>query len=406
MELLQDALLNKAATMRLMPPPTRGAKQQQQQQQTTAVTTSGNKNNAPQISLSKASPPTMSSVPPLGLLSPNSGIILPPRTPTRGSPLRILVVSEWPHARDTIVKHLRAILGGISNQHHDYQLHIATNHIEATQMIAYPQAMSYDYVALNLASDQHVLGITRLICGSMQHKDANTLVITTPMQRSLIMESAKNHEQEMIPVNCSFVFKPIKRSKLNWYFGVRQHDPTLSRDQQSSDTASQQPQSFTAAAAAVMAPDSSQKRVATQKELFRRMEQDVGGKGYRVMLVEDNLVNQKVLTRYLVRVGLDVEVACDGQECVDMFLSHPHGYYSIILCDLFMPVKDGYEATRDIRQWEQENSQERIPIVALSANVMSDVAQKCMDCGFSTYISKPVNFATLSDVIRKHLLKS
>lgn len=69
-------------------------------------------------------------------------------------------------------------------------------------------------------------------------------------------------------------------------------------------------------------------------------------------------------------------------------------------------IVDGYEATRDIRQWEQENSQERIPIVALSANVMSDVAQKCMDCGFSTYISKPVNFATLSDVIRKHLLKS
>lgn len=42
------------------------------------------------------------------------------------------------------------------------------------------------------------------------------------------------------------------------------------------------------------------------------------------------------------RVGLDVEVACDGQECVDMFLSHPHGYYSIILCDLFMPVKGTY----------------------------------------------------------------
>ena len=42
------------------------------------------------------------------------------------------------------------------------------------------------------------------------------------------------------------------------------------------------------------------------------------------------------------RVGLDVEVASDGQECVDMFLSHPHGYYSIILCDLFMPVKGTY----------------------------------------------------------------
>lgn len=119
-------------------------------------------------------------------------------------------------------------------------------------------------------------------------------------------------------------------------------------------------------------------------------------------------MNQKVLTRYLVRVGLLVDVANDGEECVAYFMDKPYGYYSMILCDLFMPKKDGFEATREIRQWEETNvdskNQWRTPIVALSANVMSDVASKCLACGFSTYISKPVNFAILSDVIRNYLL--
>ncbi|KAI9020974.1 CheY-like superfamily [Phycomyces nitens] len=72
-----------------------------------------------------------------------------------------------------------------------------------------------------------------------------------------------------------------------------------------------------------------------------------------------------------------------------------------------MPVKDGYEATREVREWETANGippDKQVPIIALSANVMSDVAEKCLASGFSTYISKPVNFAMLSDVIRGYLL--
>jgi CheY-like chemotaxis protein len=67
---------------------------------------------------------------------------------------------------------------------------------------------------------------------------------------------------------------------------------------------------------------------------------------------------------------------------------------------------DGYETTREIREWEKQHlgpNDKQMPIVALSANVMSDVANICLECGFSTYISKPVNFATLSDVIRGYL---
>lgn len=70
-----------------------------------------------------------------------------------------------------------------------------------------------------------------------------------------------------------------------------------------------------------------------------------------------------------------------------------------------MSFADGYEATHEIRQWEASLNprQPPIPIVALSANVMSDVATKCKEVGFSHYISKPVNFTTLSQVVRGYI---
>lgn len=55
--------------------------------------------------------------------------------------------------------------------------------------------------------------------------------------------------------------------------------------------------------------------------------------------IVDNLVNQKVLTRYLTRVGLNVDIAVHGGECIDLFFKYPRDHYSLILCDLFMPVK-------------------------------------------------------------------
>lgn len=442
LELLQDALADKAASMRLVPPPSRTAKTQAPVKDSNKPDTSSKKVELAVPVITEGGTETKAAKTIAGgirtpssrtnLLSPNASVILPPRTPTRGSPLRVLLVSEWNHSRDTIAKHLRSILSSFS--HYDYLLNIASDHIEAMQVLAQPEDTAYEYILINLSSTQHVLAITRLIRGRLQHQDTNVLIITTPMQRSMIMENAKDEEQKSIPQNCGFVFKPVKRSKLNWYFGIGQGGAE-------SDSGSGNNSSV------IAAPDSSRQRVAIQKEVFRKMEADVGGKGFRVLLVEgnnrhnlkhlfsviyryiDNVVNQKVLTRYLTRVGLDVEVAGDGEACLELFYSHPPNYYSLILCDLFMPIKgkffpeksqpltyaesklilDGYETTREIREWEARNlgdNDKRIPIVALSANVMSDVAQKCLEGGFSTYISKPVNFATLSDIIRSHLLKS
>lgn len=66
-----------------------------------------------------------------------------------------------------------------------------------------------------------------------------------------------------------------------------------------------------------------------------------------------------------------------------------------------MPHKDGYEACRDIREWEEANSYPKIPVIALSANVMSVVSDKCAAAGFSDYVTKPVDFISLSKAMVK-----
>lgn len=76
----------------------------------------------------------------------------------------------------------------------------------------------------------------------------------------------------------------------------------------------------------------------------------------------------------------------------------------MLQCDLHMPRKDGYQTCRDIRAWEAKNSLPRTAIVALSANVMDDVADKCAAVGFDSYVTKPVDFRELATVMADLLL--
>ena len=66
-----------------------------------------------------------------------------------------------------------------------------------------------------------------------------------------------------------------------------------------------------------------------------------------------------------------------------------------------MPRKDGYQACREIREWEETNNTKKLPIIALSANVMSDVQDKCVAAGFNDYVTKPVDFIDLSTALSK-----
>ena len=107
-----------------------------------------------------------------------------------------------------------------------------------------------------------------------------------------------------------------------------------------------------------------------------------------VLLVEDNVVNQKVASKILERVGHNVTVASDGVCCLE-FLANSGKQFDIILMDCLMPRLSGYEATKKIRELEVVSGK-RIPILALTANAMQGDKQQCLDAGMDDYIPKPI----------------
>jgi CheY-like chemotaxis protein len=120
--------------------------------------------------------------------------------------------------------------------------------------------------------------------------------------------------------------------------------------------------------------------------------------GLRILLAEDNVVNQKVIERMLTKQGCRVDVAENGLDAVNMSDSEE---YDLIFMDLRMPEKDGIEAVMDIRRRELRENLSRIPIVAMTANAMGGDRDACIDAGMDDYVSKPVQIATLTEVLER-----
>jgi PAS domain S-box-containing protein len=118
----------------------------------------------------------------------------------------------------------------------------------------------------------------------------------------------------------------------------------------------------------------------------------------RVLLVEDNLVNQKVATRMLEKLNCRVYIANNGKEAV---LMAGTSFYDIIFMDCQMPEMDGYEATSEIRR--EESASEHIPIVAMTAHVMQGAKERCLEAGMDDYISKPIQRKKLGRILQKYL---
>ncbi len=130
--------------------------------------------------------------------------------------------------------------------------------------------------------------------------------------------------------------------------------------------------------------------------------QDLKMKNIKILLAEDNPVNQKVAVGILKKMGLSCEIAGNGLEAVAKLEKEQ---FDIVLMDIQMPEMDGYEATQKIRNFENSNINKRIPIIAMTANVLQKDKESCSESGMDDYVSKPIIPVELAKVIEKWLPK-
>ncbi len=124
----------------------------------------------------------------------------------------------------------------------------------------------------------------------------------------------------------------------------------------------------------------------------------------RILLAEDNELNQEIATAILGDAGFSTEVADNGQIAVDMLKKSEPGYYQLVLMDVRMPVMNGYEATRAIRKLDDPDLAS-IPILAMTANAFEEDKQEALNCGMNGHLAKPIDVKMLLDTLDKILVQ-
>ncbi|EHK42346.1 histidine kinase, variant 2 [Trichoderma atroviride IMI 206040] len=284
----------------------------------------------------------------------------------------ILIICPQTHSREATAQHIEMTLP----KDVPHQITAVGSVEEAEKFIGGDDPIRFSHIVINLGEAEAVISVMDQITKSQKMDSTMILILSDSVQRQAVMRYASGTKYEKLFSEklVNFIYKPVKPSRFAVIF-----DPDKIRDLSTDWNRS-----------------TAQQMLESQKASSLDLQKRMGNKGYRILLVEDNPVNQKVMMKFLKKVGLDVDIAVDGEECLDRALSRPHSYYSLILCDLHMPRKDGYQACRELREWELLGNYPAMPIIALSANVMSDVQEKCIAAGFSDYVTKPVDFIDLS----------
>ncbi|WP_163322715.1 response regulator [Draconibacterium mangrovi] len=117
-----------------------------------------------------------------------------------------------------------------------------------------------------------------------------------------------------------------------------------------------------------------------------------------ILLVEDNLLNQKVVIFNLKKYNYNVTAVTNGPEAIEQVKQHA---YDLVLMDIMLPEMDGYEITTAIREYETANAIETpVPIIAITANTLDNDRERCFSVGMNEYLSKPFTAAQLIEKIR------
>ena len=120
----------------------------------------------------------------------------------------------------------------------------------------------------------------------------------------------------------------------------------------------------------------------------------------RILLAEDNAINQEVASAMLESAGCKVVVVDDGQQAIQALKNNQ---FDLVLMDCQMPVMDGFKATRQLRQQQAKYS--GIPVIALTADIQQGIMQQCQQAGMDDYLSKPFTHDSLVEIVMKWLPK-
>jgi CheY-like chemotaxis protein/HPt (histidine-containing phosphotransfer) domain-containing protein len=134
--------------------------------------------------------------------------------------------------------------------------------------------------------------------------------------------------------------------------------------------------------------------------VLRQPRRNAAPKNARILLVEDNEINQLVAVEMLKAAGYRCEIRSNGKQAVEAVSQNE---YDLVLMDCQMPEMDGYEATRAVRKSERLSGKKPLPIVALTANALAGDRQRCLEAGMTDYLKKPLNRDELFDALERFL---
>jgi CheY-like chemotaxis protein len=245
-----------------------------------------------------------------------------------------------------------------------------------------PDAMLLDYTmpGPNGGVQLFCTDLARKIKENPRTKAVNIIVMVSPEQRkSLLLPHVDGYLTK--PIRCKQLLNILRKFGSN-----RDTSPSHSDRLGSSDSDH-------------MLSASSDDRISA-RDAFLAADGDASK--LHILVAEDNLLNQEVVKRIVQSVGFTTKITQNGEECVEEFKK---GNYDLILMDCLMPVLSGFEATIQIRKWEQMNGLKHTPIIALTATDSPGTRSHCLSVGMDDYLIKPVKKSVLEKLLKDYLSK-